>query len=297
MKKDPLMISSCPYCNSPVNSLMCTSCGSYLFNYTLSGMTRWKAVDVIITLFASIGISIVVTLIALISFLLYFTFHFFSFFIPFPLEKPTPTPSIAEILSKPETLIVISIVVTAIFLSFYLPLFLLTRFYVKKRKSSLKVMGLYKINFKLVLIGLGLGGLIFSLSLAYGFLLKYLGINATPLIPVPEGIDKAIIKNMVIALSPSLIFSIGVLGPVVEEIYFRGFIYLLLRKHLKISYAMLLSTLIFSILHLNIVDFPTIFIIGFLLVYFYEKYLSLPLVMIAHGVNNTAIVILSILLF
>jgi membrane protease YdiL (CAAX protease family) len=65
---------------------------------------------------------------------------------------------------------------------------------------------------------------------------------------------------------------------------------------LKISSAMLLSAFIFAIVHLDIVNFPAIFLAGFLLAYFYEKYFSLPLVMIAHGVNNTIAVILSILL-
>lgn len=296
MKKDPLLISSCPYCNSPVKSLLCTVCGSYLFNYTLSGMTRWKAVDVIVTFIVSIGIAIAVTLITIFS-LLYFVFYYFRFpFIPIPFQETPPAHIINEILTKPETFLMISISITIIFLSFYLPLFLLTRYYVKERKSSLKVMGLYTINFKLFMIGIGLGGLIFSLATIYELFLQNLGINVQPQIPVPPGLDKEIIKNIAIRLSPLLIILIGILGPVVEEIYFRGFIYLLLRKYLKISSAMLLSAFIFAVVHLDIVNFPVIFLAGFLLVYFYEKYLSLPLVMIAHGVNNTVAVILSILL-
>jgi membrane protease YdiL (CAAX protease family) len=296
MKKDPLLISSCPYCNSPVKSLLCTVCGSYLFNYTLSGMTRWKAVDVIITFFVSFGITFIVSLITIFSLILFFGLYFRYFpFIPIPFQGTPSSIPIKELINRPEFLIAISIAMIVVFLSFYLPLFLLTRSYAKKRKSSLKVMGLYKINFKLFIIGIGLGGLIFSSSTAYELFLQYLGIEATPQIPIPPGIDKETIKNLLIKLSPLLIILIGVLGPVVEEIYFRGFIYLLLRKYLKISSAMLLSALIFTIVHVSIVNFPAIFLAGFLLAYFYEKYLSLPLVMIAHGVNNTVAVILSIL--
>ena len=296
MKKDPLLITSCPYCNSSVNSLMCTVCGSYLFNYTLSGMTRWKAVDVILTFIVSIGIAIAVTIITIFS-LLYFAFYYFRFpFIPIPFQETSSSNIINEILTKPETFLMISISITIIFLSFYLPLFLLTRYYVKKRKSSLKVMGLYTINFKLFMIGIGLGGLIFSLATIYELFLQNLGINVPPQIPVPPSLDKETIKNIAIRLSPLLIILIGILGPVVEEIYFRGFIYLLLRKYLKISSAMLLSAFIFAIVHVDIVNFPAIFLAGSLLAYFYEKYFSLPLVMIAHGVNNTIAVILSILL-
>jgi CAAX amino terminal protease family. len=281
MKKDPLMITKCPSCSSNVTSLFCTVCGNYLYNYTLTGITKWKAVDIIIPFIISILVVVTVVIFIIL-------FIGAGFLISF-------TPNKGFYVNESILITYVAILISSIFLSFYLPLFLLTVYLIKKRRSSLKYLGFYKINFKLALLGLSLGGLILFLSVIYEFLLRYIGIEPPIQIPIPPNIDFQLVKKVLLTLAPLLVFLTGIIGPIVEELYFRGFLYLFLRKHLKISHAIIISALIFTILHGFIILFPMIFISGLLLVYFYEKYLSLPLVIIAHSVNNTVAVILNIL--
>ncbi|MFA5336145.1 MAG: type II CAAX endopeptidase family protein [Candidatus Omnitrophota bacterium] len=83
---------------------------------------------------------------------------------------------------------------------------------------------------------------------------------------------------------------VTLLGPVMEELFFRGFAYPVVKKKIGARNAIILVSLVFSMLHLNIVSFFPIFALGMLLAYLYEKTGSLIPCIAVHVVHNTAVV-------
>ena len=83
----------------------------------------------------------------------------------------------------------------------------------------------------------------------------------------------------------------GVFGPVVEEIFFRGFFYGTLRKYWGTSRAILVSAFIFSLFHLNPFILPLIFLLGIILAFLYEKRGSLDASICLHILNNVLAIV------
>ncbi len=86
-----------------------------------------------------------------------------------------------------------------------------------------------------------------------------------------------------------LLIFISVIGPICEEIFFRGFIYKFLRSKLGITSGILLTSVIFSFLHLTPVGFIPIFVLSIMLSYIYEKTGSLVAPITAHVLHNSMI--------
>ncbi len=80
------------------------------------------------------------------------------------------------------------------------------------------------------------------------------------------------------------------LGPIVEELFFRGLAYTALKRRLGIGWAMVLSAFVFSLLHLDPVGFVPIMVLGVLLAYLYERTGSLVTPMVVHVVHNSLMV-------
>jgi len=85
------------------------------------------------------------------------------------------------------------------------------------------------------------------------------------------------------------------IGPVSEELYFRGFLYPALRKITGRIPALLLSGSFFGLLHLDPVRFIPITLGGIWLTLLYEKTGSLYTPIIAHSTWNTLMTVLLIL--
>jgi membrane protease YdiL (CAAX protease family) len=83
---------------------------------------------------------------------------------------------------------------------------------------------------------------------------------------------------------------VTLLGPVMEELFFRGFAYPVVRKRIGAKSAIIVVSLVFSMLHLNIVSFFPILALGILLAYLYEKTGSIVPCIAVHVVHNTAVV-------
>ncbi len=81
-------------------------------------------------------------------------------------------------------------------------------------------------------------------------------------------------------------FFVALLGPAIEEIFFRGFTYQAFRTRFGATKAMFLSAFIFSFLHLNLVAFIPIFFLGVVLSYLYEKTGTLAAPMTVHMLHN-----------
>lgn len=91
------------------------------------------------------------------------------------------------------------------------------------------------------------------------------------------------------------IISAGVISPVYEEIFYRGFIYRWLRVRLGMQLGILISSLLFTIAHFPTFNaMPVNFINGVVFAWVYEKTGSVIPGMIIHGVTNTIAVILTV---
>lgn len=81
-----------------------------------------------------------------------------------------------------------------------------------------------------------------------------------------------------------------VVGPIVEEIFFRGLIFSALRRHSSRLVAMVVSASLFAAAHTNLVGFVPILVLGCLLAYLYERTGSLMGPMAVHIVHNGLLV-------
>ena len=83
---------------------------------------------------------------------------------------------------------------------------------------------------------------------------------------------------------------VTVIGPIAEELFFRGFAYPVFRKKVGVRNAILLVSVIFAMLHMNIVSFFPILALGILLAYLYEKTGSLIPSITVHVIHNSAVI-------
>ncbi|WP_369802655.1 lysostaphin resistance A-like protein [Psychrobacillus sp. OK032] len=89
--------------------------------------------------------------------------------------------------------------------------------------------------------------------------------------------------------------SAGVVSPVYEEIFYRGFIYRWLRVRLGMNWGIVISSLIFTIAYFPTINaMPVNFINGVVFAWVYEKTGSVIPGMIVHGVFNTIAVLLTV---
>ncbi len=92
------------------------------------------------------------------------------------------------------------------------------------------------------------------------------------------------------------VLTMAIIAPIFEEMFFRGAIEgYLLRKWKNPRYAILVSALIFGIVHINPIQVLFAFLFGLILGEIYFRTKSLTAVIILHFINNAASVALMIL--
>jgi membrane protease YdiL (CAAX protease family) len=84
----------------------------------------------------------------------------------------------------------------------------------------------------------------------------------------------------------------AVAGPIVEEIFFRGFLYNAIKKYIGIFWATFISAGAFALLHAHLVGFLPILALGILLAYLYEKTGTLVSSITVHMIHNIGMVLL-----
>jgi hypothetical protein len=78
------------------------------------------------------------------------------------------------------------------------------------------------------------------------------------------------------------IIGIGIIIPICEELVYRGLIYMRMRQYMNVNIAILVSAVIFGIIHGNVVQGVYGFMAGILFAYVYEQYGSLKAPILAH---------------
>ncbi|MCC2671167.1 MAG: hypothetical protein K0Q72_3638 [Armatimonadetes bacterium] len=90
----------------------------------------------------------------------------------------------------------------------------------------------------------------------------------------------------------SMILIIGIIGPIAEEVFFRGFAHQALKRRLGLIPAVILSSLFFALIHGNPIALFPIFVIGVALAVIYERTGSLAAPIALHCTNNLVVVFL-----
>lgn len=118
------------------------------------------------------------------------------------------------------------------------------------------------------------------------------------------GIGMAVVLNMLIFLFNLnnemadlniylAILSSGIIGPILEEMLFRYVFLNRLRNFFTTRNAILLSSLVFALLHGNIITMIYAFIMGFIFAYVYVKYDNIKVSIMCHIGANTIVIFLT----
>lgn len=84
-------------------------------------------------------------------------------------------------------------------------------------------------------------------------------------------------------------------APVAEEVLFRGLMYPALKRRLGIGGAMLISSVLFALIHVNLMTFVPLLLLAGVLVWLYEYTGNLAAPVMAHAVFNLANLLLLLL--
>ena len=112
--------------------------------------------------------------------------------------------------------------------------------------------------------------------------------------PPPQAVVQIYLKDSTRPFLVQLTFFVAVLGPIIEEIFFRGFTYKAFRTRFGVGRAMVLTALIFAALHMSVAAMLPIFLLGLFLTYLYEKTGSLVPSMTVHVLHNLIMVALTL---
>lgn len=110
--------------------------------------------------------------------------------------------------------------------------------------------------------------------------------------PINRGVEQLATDNGLFAWA-FLVFSIVVIAPVCEEVFFRGYLYPAMRNSLPAPWAIVLNGTLFSAVHLGLVGFLPRATLGCGLCYLYEKRKNVAGPVVAHALYNGALLLLS----
>ena len=86
--------------------------------------------------------------------------------------------------------------------------------------------------------------------------------------------------------------SSGIIGPILEELVFRGIVYNKLKEFNKPMNAIIITSVIFGIIHTNPLNALYAFGVSFIFIFLYEKYKSIKAPILMHISLNTTIILM-----
>lgn len=167
-------------------------------------------------------------------------------------------------------------------------------YFLKGYGLSLRRIGLRRPTYRQIGLGIGLGVALLVVSGAaeavLGSALAHAIGPATTakLAKMSEALGAAGVFNGMPGWLPKLIFVLGgaVAAPIGEEVFFRGFLYNALKHRFSVKVGIVVSGLLFALVHISPLALLIIFPMGMLLAYVYEKTGSLWVTITMHIINN-----------
>ena len=125
-------------------------------------------------------------------------------------------------------------------------------------------------------------------------------ITLFPLVAFVNSVSMLFVENTVTAISSDvlampmwiMVLSIGILGPLVEEVVFRGVILQSYQRTGRIVGSIVLSSVLFGMMHMNFNQFAYGAVMGIMLALLYEATGTVLASFIAHAVFNTIEVVI-----
>jgi membrane protease YdiL (CAAX protease family) len=149
---------------------------------------------------------------------------------------------------------------------------------IRKHKVGWEFLGMRKFDLSTLAIGCGLMVLTYLFNMIYNLSLMFKGVQSQFEVSDIFGAG----------MSPWLIFLAGiVVAPLVEEIFFRGFLFTGLREKYGWIAAALISSGFFAAVHLQPIVMPPIFLLGMIFAYLYQRTGSIWPAVIMHVATNT----------
>ena len=171
-----------------------------------------------------------------------------------------------------------------------LTVFLILYYTVGQYKEKLSSLGLTLKNFTRNVF-YGIAGYVAAVPVLVGILLVIAFLAGIfKYVPEKQAVVELFLKekNAPLLVYTSLFAAIA--GPVIEELFFRGFMYNACRKYVGIFWATIISAATFAGLHAHAVGFFPIMVLGILLAYLYEKTGTLVSSITVHMIHNLGMV-------
>lgn len=90
------------------------------------------------------------------------------------------------------------------------------------------------------------------------------------------------------------IVSTVLIGPIIEELMFRGCIYNTLKKEYDIKKSCIIASILFAICHFNFIQIVYTFIFSLILIYVYENYKNIKYLILMHMTSNLTTTLITI---
>jgi membrane protease YdiL (CAAX protease family) len=147
----------------------------------------------------------------------------------------------------------------------------------RKYRVGWDVLGLRKFKKETIILGCSMMLLSLAFNFLYGLFLGLFGLRIQP--------DLA---PLLAQLSSPWLLLIGgaVVAPVVEELFFRGFVFAGLRPRYGWQKAALISSALFALIHLIPTAIIPIFILGYIFAYLYHRSNSIWPAILMHAATN-----------
>jgi len=150
-------------------------------------------------------------------------------------------------------------------------------FTVRKYKVGWKALGLRSFRGRMVGLGCGLMILSFAFNLFYSLFLALFDLQMqADLVPIFAELS-----------SPWWLLAGGVIvAPVVEEVFFRGFVFAGLRQRYDWKKAAVISSALFAVIHVTPTAMIPVFILGYIFAYLYHRSDSIWPAILMHVSTN-----------
>jgi CAAX protease family protein len=147
-----------------------------------------------------------------------------------------------------------------------------------KHRAGLAALGLRRFPPRMMWVAFGLLFLAGIFNAAYGLLLNMAGLQV-----------QASLQQLLDQLKSPWWFAVGaaVVAPLVEETFFRGFVYGGFRKRYGWVRAAVFSSILFALFHGEWTAFLPIFLLGMIFAYLYERSGAIWPGMVLHVTNNS----------